>query len=188
MLALCLTLIDEPSDREKFQIIYDNYKDIMYYKAMQFLHNKVLADEAVQESFLKIAKHIQKISEPVCSKTLSFVVIIVRTTVLDKIKIEHPEYNVASINDSANFWGLEDKTVPNIEDYITENGYNNVIDAISKLEDIYSDTLKLKFVYGYSNQEISNLCGVTLKTTEMRIYRGKKKLKTILEEQGYAIK
>ena len=107
---------------------------------------------------------------------------------MDKIKIEHPEYNVASINDSANFWGLEDKTAPNIEDYITENGYNNVIDAISKLEDIYSDTLKLKFVYGYSNQEISDLCGVPIKTTEMRIYRGKKKLKTILEEQGYAIK
>lgn len=188
MLAFCLALIDEPSDKEKFQIIHDNYKETMYYKAMSILHNKALADEVVQESLLKIAKHIQKISQPVCSKTLSFIVIIVRHTALDKIKVEHPEYSNTSMDDASKYYEYEDKSVPNIEGIVTDNGYNNVIDAISELDVIYSDTLKLKFVYGYSNNEISEILGISLKTTEMRIYRGRKKLKTILEERGYAIK
>lgn len=80
MLGFYLALIDDPSDKEKFAEIYAHYKNMMHQKAMPILHNTALAEEAVQESFLKIAKNISKISSPVCSKTASFIVIIVRNT------------------------------------------------------------------------------------------------------------
>lgn len=66
MLSFYLTLIDEPSDKEKFTEIYEHYKGMMMQKAMSILHSSALAEEAVQESFVKIAKNIFKISSPIC--------------------------------------------------------------------------------------------------------------------------
>lgn len=77
MLEMCLALIDEPSDKEKFTKIYYAYNDMMFRTAMKVLNNKSLAEEAVQDSFIKIAKNISKFSEPVCSKSAGFIVIIV---------------------------------------------------------------------------------------------------------------
>ncbi|MGN0639190.1 MAG: hypothetical protein ACI4J0_12535 [Huintestinicola sp.] len=34
MLGFYLALIDDPTDKEKFTAIYDNYKDMMHRKAM----------------------------------------------------------------------------------------------------------------------------------------------------------
>lgn len=88
MLAICLALIDEPSDKEKFLTIYDKYKNMMYSKAMSVLHASSLAEDAVQESLIKIAKNISKISSVDCSQTRSFIVIIVRNTSLNIIGSE----------------------------------------------------------------------------------------------------
>ena len=90
MLSFYLTLIDEPSDKEKFTEIYEHYKGIMMQKAMSILHSSALAEEAVQESLVKIAKNIFKISSPICSKTASFIVIIVRNTSYDILRTEKP--------------------------------------------------------------------------------------------------
>lgn len=89
MLGFYLSLIDEPDDKEKFAEIFRSYGNMMFSKAMSVLHNTALAEEAVQESFLKIAKNISKISDPNCSKTAAFIVIIVRNTALDMLKSEH---------------------------------------------------------------------------------------------------
>lgn len=94
MLSFYLTLINEPSDKEKFTEIYEHYKGMMMQKAISILHSSALAEEAVQESFIKIAKNIFKISSPICSKTASFIVIIVRNTSYDILRREKPDKNV----------------------------------------------------------------------------------------------
>lgn len=76
MLTLYLALIDEPSNKDKFKIIYKSYKYMMFAQAFKILHSVPLAEEAVQESLIKIAKNISKISSPNCSQTKSFVVIL----------------------------------------------------------------------------------------------------------------
>ena len=58
-----------------------------------------------------------------------------------------------------------------------------LLDAVNELEDIYSDILTLKYVYGYSNDDITKLLGMPKRTVESRIYRGKKMLIEKLE--GY---
>ena len=88
MLPVFLTLIDEPNDNEKFDQIYSEYRNKMYYKALSMLRNPALAEEAVQESLLKIAENISKISLKNRSQTASFIVIIVRNTCLNMLKSE----------------------------------------------------------------------------------------------------
>lgn len=176
MLGFYLSLIDEPDDKEKFAEIFRSYGNMMFSKAMSVLHNTALAEEAVQESFLKIAKNISKISEPNCSKTAAFIVIIVRNTALDMLKSEH-------INDTEPL----DEAIPDISSdvlshIISSDGYSALLNAVGELDSIYSDILMMKLVYGYDTLSISKLMKIPVKTADSRIYRGKKLLMTKLEE------
>lgn len=177
MLGFYLALIDEPSDKEKFADIYKAYKDMMFCKAMSILHNSSLAEEAVQESFLKIAKNISKISKAVCSKTASFIVIIVRNTSLDIIKAEHINENEPLSLDAA------DISMDVLGNVMSSDGYEHVISAVNELDNIYSDVLMLKFVYGYDTESIVRLLNIPKRTVDSRIYRGKKLLQSKLEEE-----
>lgn len=176
MLGFYLSLIDEPDDKEKFAEIFRSYGNMMFSKAMSVLHNTALAEEAVQESFLKIAKNISKISDPNCSKTAAFIVIIVRNTALDMLKSEH-------INDTEPL----DEAIPDISSdalrhIISSDCYSALLNAVGELDSIYSDILMLKLVYGYDTLSISKLMKIPVKTADSRIYRGKKLLMTKLEE------
>lgn len=176
MLGFYLSLIDEPDDKEKFAEIFRSYGNMMFSKAMSILHNAALAEEAVQESFLKIAKNISKISDPNCSKTAAFIVIIVRNTALDMLKSEH-------INDTEPLdEAIPDITSDTLSRIISNDGYNALLNAVNGLDSIYSDVLMLKLVYGYDTASISKLMNIPVKTADSRIYRGKKLLMTKLEE------
>ena len=176
MLGFYLSLIDEPDDKEKFAEIFRSYGNMMFSKAMSILHNAALAEEAVQESFLKIAKNISKISDPNCSKTAAFIVIIVRNTALDMLKTEH-------INDTEPLnEAIPDISSDTLSRIISNDGYNALLNAVNGLDSIYSDVLMLKLVYGYDTASISKLMNIPVKTADSRIYRGKKLLMTKLEE------
>lgn len=176
MLGFYLTLIDEPSDKEKFTEIYYEYKDMMFYKAMSILHNEALAEEAVQDSFLKIAKNISGISLAVCSKTAAFVVIIIRNTSINILKAEH--LNEKEILDDS----FEDISRDALREVFSDVGYKTLVDEIAKLDAIYSDILTLKLLYEYDTPQICEILGIQKRTAESRIYRGKNMLKARLEE------
>lgn len=182
MIGICLALIDEPSDREKFNAVYEHYKKIMYNAAFAILNNDGLAQEAVQESFLKIARNIGKISDAGSGRTAGFVIIITRNTALTILQKENRFVPVADCED------IEDVSLPDIEAVISGSGLGIVMDIISDMDVKYRDTMVLKYLYGYSYAEIAELLEITQKNVMMRIYRGRLYLKSRLEENGYDIK
>ena len=186
MPAIFLALIDEPSDKEKFIEIYNTYRNKMLRKAMSILNNNSLAEEAVQECLFRIAKNISKISAPVCARTASFIVIIVRNTCCDIIKKEHIGDTVYYDENKGN--DIQDNFIPDIDRVVSEIGFNQVISAISAIDNIYGDVLKLKYLYGYNGRKIAEILCISQKAANMRIYRGKKLLKEELEENGYVFK
>ena len=76
-MLLYLAAIQEPEDREKFRVLYTNYRGLMFHVAYEILHNEQDAEDAVHHAFVKIAENIKKITDPVCPKTHSYVVTIV---------------------------------------------------------------------------------------------------------------
>ncbi|MCM1060991.1 MAG: hypothetical protein NC452_11975 [Eubacterium sp.] len=51
MIGFYLALIDEPSDKEKFNEIYGTYNQLMFKVAMSVTHNEAIASETVQDCF-----------------------------------------------------------------------------------------------------------------------------------------
>ena len=82
-MLIYLAIIDSPEDQSKFEIVYNTYKSLMFYVADKILHNEQDAEDAVHNAFIKIAENIQKVGEPICPKTKSYVVTIVESKAID---------------------------------------------------------------------------------------------------------
>ena len=184
MLASCMALIDEPSDKEKFEEIYIRYKDMMYETAVSIIKNETEAEDIVQDSFFKIAKHISRFSEIDQKKTASFIFIIVRNTAFDYLRKEK-RLDAVPYEDV----DTPDKIImPEFERVISESGMGYVMDHIKSMDKIYTDAMNLRYIYGFTISEIAQLLGITPNNAEMRIYRARLMLREKLEGNGHEVK
>ncbi len=174
MLGICLALIDEPSDKDKFKHLYYTYNEMMFNVAMSVLHNKALADETVQDCFLKLAEKITEISDTQSKKTKTLIVIMVRNKARNNLELEHYDDVVPLEDDDF----ISDRMADNIG---TNLGYKRILQEIKELDAAYRDVLVFKYIHGFSANDISEILQIPIRTVETRIYRGRKILKEKLE-------
>lgn len=176
MIGFYLTLIDEPSDKEKFEVIYYKYKDMMYKIATSLIHNEALVDETVQDCLFKIAMEISKISDPSYTRTRALIVIMVRNAAINKLKAEH--YDDVEVIEETEMISSDV-----LSEIISDLGFKDIVNEILNLESVYSDPLILRLLYEYSVEEVAEILGVPINTAKSRIYRGRKILKERLSKE-----
>lgn len=183
MICMYMALINDQNDREKFIELYDHYKNAAIIIAMRLLNNRTLAEDAVQEAFFRIADNISKV-EGISPKTTSYINIVIRNVCFDILRKEKKN-DTLPLDDNI----LSEKNIelPDIQIILQNSGIKFIAECINSMDIIYRDAISLKYVYGYSVEEIAKSLGINEKTVEMRLYRGRKILKKILEENGYAV-
>lgn len=75
-MLIYLAAISSDEDKSKFELIYRQYRNLMYYAANQILHNSSDAEDVVHQAFLKIVEILDTISEIKSHKTRSLIVTI----------------------------------------------------------------------------------------------------------------
>lgn len=173
-MLIYLQLIDSPEDKSKFEQLYIQYRQLMFYIANNILHNEQDAEDAVHQAFLTIAENIKKISTSDCTKTKSYIVIIVESRSIDLYR-ERKRRPTDLLNE--NIHGLE----------FEPPHTSPLADAIVKLPARYRHVILLKYDCGYSNQEIADLLGLSYEGVHSLDQRAKKKLKELLEKEGVTI-
>ena len=73
---LYLAMIDSDANKSKFEILYSEYKNLMYYTANRILRNSSDAEDVVHQAFLKVIEILDTISSPRCHKTRALLVTI----------------------------------------------------------------------------------------------------------------
>lgn len=159
------------TDKQKFNKIYEEYGGLMFYVAKRILGTDADAEDAVQTAFLKIAKNIKKISEPVCPKTRGFVVIIVERTAIDMFR-KRKRYTMSE---------LKEATAGIAIDY---DGDDRLAECITKLPPRYREVILLKYHYGYTLKEIGKMMDLSLAAVTKLDQRAKNKLRKLCEEEG----
>lgn len=179
-MLIFLTMIDADEDKEKFISIYNKYSKLMRYVANRILNNDQDAEDAVQEALFKVAENISKVSDPECTKTKNFVVIIVERKALDILRSRN-KGNVKYIDE------ISSDAEAGLEfDQIFE-GESPLAQCIRKLPANYREMILLKYHFGYNLKEISDLLGITLNNARQIDQRAKNRLKKICEEEGFDI-
>lgn len=176
MLAFYMSFIDDDNDREKFETLYYKYRDRMVSAAFSVLKNKEDAEDAVHDTFIKIARNMRSIGELDSTETLSYVLKATKNTAINLSEKNTKRNKHIQLED------VENMTDEQFLDKLRiQERYEEIIEAISSLDDTYNDVLFYHFVAGMKIKEIADLLGRKSSTVHQQIVRGKRKLLEILE-------
>lgn len=166
-----MQIIDTPEDKHKFEVLYLEYRGLMFYIANQVLNNEQDAEDAVHTAFIAIAENIQKIEKPVCPKTKGYVVTVVENKAIDLYRRKQRHPKIPFDEETA---GLT----------VSYDGSHTIARCFSLLPAQARHILMLKYRYGYNNREIAKILNITQDTAIKRIQRAKQKLEELCAEEG----
>ena len=169
---LYLAMIDSDADKSKFEILYSEYKNLMYYTANRILHNSSDAEDVVHQAFLKVIEILDTISSPRCHKTRALLGTITEHKAIDLYR-EKQRRNVLPLAEE--YIGA----APAAEiERLAER--DTLAAAIASLPPRYHSVLLLRYDCGYSNAEIANILDMTEPNVRKLIQRAKEKLSAAL--------
>ncbi len=174
MLMLYLSAIETPEQKSKFEQLYHRYKNLIFYIAKHILTDDFLAEDAVHETFLRILKNLDKISDTDCHKAKAFIVIVAENIAIDLYR-KHKRTAAVSLET------LEFKAVyPCFDPELLEN---SVEKAIYALPASYASVLKMKYLLDLDYPEIARILDISEENVRQRVVRGKKKLSAFLAKE-----
>lgn len=169
-----LQMIESEEDKAKFEQIYNQYRNLMFYVAQSILHNQQDAEDAVHQAFLSILLNLNKISLVKCPETRSYIVIITERKAIDIIR-------------------AQDRFVPSDYDEAMDGisiplpGDKGLADALSRLPARYREIIILRFDNGYSTKELAKMLNMTQGSVQKLIWRAKEALNKELEKEDDAL-
>ena len=173
LLALCLSTIGNQEEEHKFEQLYWEYKELLHYCAMGKVHDAHRAEEAVNTTFLHVAKNMHMVGEPISPRTKRLLVTIVERTAINMYKKD--------LLETGRTVHMEDVEPQLLADYSAED--HALAHAILQLPLNYRQPIILKYSLGYSTEETAAILDYSVAKTRKLLSRGKKKLEQILEEE-----
>ncbi len=167
-----MKLIKNDGDKYKIERLYSSYKQIMFYEAMDILKDEYLAEDAVHNAFINIIKNLDKIDEKKEQETKNFIMLVTKNTAIDMHQRMEKQKTIS-------FDEIEYAT----EDISEEKNESLILVAIDSLPSKYSSAIKLKYIEGYSDNEIAKFLNISEFNVRRRISRGNKRLLKFIKKQ-----
>ena len=177
---ILLMMVDTPEEKRKFVILYENYRYLMLKVAVDILHDYQLAEDAVQEAFVRVAKHMENVGQPEETATKRYLITITKHAAIDL-------YRRRNRLQSREIYMDELPGETGQLTYMAPEEEHGVLDILKNLPPKYRDIFLLKYSAHLENREIARICGLREGTIRQRIARGKRLIEKELEnklEQG----
>ena len=160
----------EDGDKAALNLLYENYSDSLYGVILKITRNEELAQDALQESFVKIWKNSKKYDSSK-AKLFTWLYRIARNTAIDKLRSFNNRFEKEVQIDKSNVYILP-----------TENLNQDVIDLrdhVGRLDNKYQIVLNALFFEGLTQQEASEELEIPLGTIKSRLKIGLRELKKV---------
>lgn len=178
-MLIFLALADSPEDRSKLEILYSEYRQLMFRIAIGILKNPQDAEDAVHDAFLNVASIIEDVSEPLSREARALMMIIAKNTALNCYN-KKKRRKVSAMGDEINTNDLDADFAENAEKK------EAIAVSINALPDNYREVILLRYYLGYSVDEISKILSITAENVRKRIQRAKKALEENLRGEEAA--
>ena len=177
-MLIFLTLVDTQEEKDKFTALYEKYRYFMWYLANQILNDYQLAEDAVQDSFLVLTKHLNKVDSVDSPQTKRYLATIAKSRAIDilrkKGRLEDPSSEVPE-NDAS-----DSRQADLLDELIVKEGYEYLLSCIRSLDESYRTVLECRYLHQMSEKETALFLNVAPKTVNVRIFRARKKLQEML--------
>ncbi|MCI8431141.1 MAG: sigma-70 family RNA polymerase sigma factor [Lachnospiraceae bacterium] len=175
---LFLALLDSPEEQEKFTEVYEQYRHFMWYVANQKLQDEHLAEDAVQEAFLALTRHLDQIEDVHSPRTKKFLATVVRSKAVDILRRLKPE---EELNEQLSKTQAEEDV---LEQFLTRENYNHLVSCILELDDRYRVVFEYKYIYHMGDAQIGDILGISAKNVNIRYFRARKKLQKMIQKEA----
>lgn len=159
-------------DSDAFAALYHQYADYALRVAIAVTKDRANGADAVQETFIRIHKNISKFDIKRPFKPWFY-----------KILINECRRIMYFSTDAL---PMDEKLANNIqlskEDVYKFQEYEVLYKAIQNLDEINRVPIILKYLQEFSEKEIAEVLDLNVNTVKSRLYKGRQKLKRLLEE------
>lgn len=168
---------------ERFRAAFDAHADELFRHAALRLASRERALELAQECFLKAWQYAEGGGE--IREMRPFLFRTLRNLIIDEYRKTKSYSLDAMLEDDEG--GVIESAMPKdetntLEAAITRFDARRALAALQKVPDIYREALALRYVDGLSPSEIAERLDESENAVSVRIHRGLKKLKQLLEE------
>lgn len=156
-------------NQQAFKLLYDKYADYALRTAFAITRNKYDAADIVQETFIRIYRHIDS---------------------YDIDKDFRPWFYQILINESRRYLKKQTKQAINIESdqildvlnkpYIPQDAVEDVMIALEYLAEDDRTLIILKYLDDFTEKELADIMQVNINTIKSRLYRARQRLQTIM--------
>lgn len=171
MLAFFLAALESEDDKRKFVAVYEQYHEKMEKIALHILESQHDAEDAVQNAFLQIIRHFEKIYEIPCEELPFWIISIVKN---EALMILRKKRNVVPLEDWDRFEQSADSAA----------GYMELVELFRQLPETYRAVLEMKLLIGYTDKEIAQKLGLSETAVSSRASRGRALLRKLAEKEG----
>ncbi|MCF6408325.1 RNA polymerase sigma factor [Pseudalkalibacillus salsuginis] len=162
-------------------LIYEMFKHKVFKVAVMITHDKYLAEDIVQETFIKAFKKIDSILD--IEKIGSWLSTIASRTAIDLIRKEKRSGTilVEDVIYSVNEHAQEKNAVEQIVERVWME--REIEQKVAQLKPALRDAFLLKYEDGLKEEEISKRLQLPIGTVKSRLYRARQQIKTELNKQ-----
>ena len=177
MLFLGSIEIDDITEHQKLETLYNLYKKRMWYVANTVLNDSQEAEDAVHNAFIGIARNINHIGEIESHNTLAYVITAAKHSALNIAERQHHKdtynfesfFNIADVKTSYHKEQFEEKSV--------------VLSVLKKMPEAYRDILYLHYYRELNEKEIADLLDKNYATVRKQVSRAKKMFAELFEKE-----
>ena len=153
---------------EKFTNLFLKYKSLMFWTANDVLNDEYLAEDAVQEAFLKLLNHLDQIGSIQSAEVKRYVSAAARNVAIDRYRKRTSKAAKEMFADDVDYLH-EIEAEPCLEDL---EG-NRILDILFALPDTYREVCLSKYVEKLENWEIAERLNLREGTVRQKLSRGK---------------
>jgi len=158
-------------DEKALSLLYDNYSEVLYGVCFQILKDTSAAEDALQESFIKIWKNSHTYDQKK-AKLFTWILRITRNTAIDlyrktnKTKPLEVQIGISTVN---------------IKDPGFESDHLDVQNHMDRLAQKNKAVLEAIFFFGMTQREVADYLDIPLGTVKSRLRIGLKELGNIYQ-------
>ena len=168
----------------KFEQLYIDYKQTMYYSAHKILRNSYDAEDAVQQAFIRIMDYLKGIDENDTRKTKSYLSIVARNMAVDIYRKKKREMMHTISYDEHELF-IEDPEGQAFEDEEDDHSLEEALArALKKLPMKYADVVRLTYVHELSSDKVGEILNISADNVRQRLVRARKKLGELMEQEA----
>jgi RNA polymerase sigma-70 factor (ECF subfamily) len=151
-------------NEQAFLLLYDRYASRVHAVTLRVLHDPMLAEEATQDTFVKLWSRAHLFSSERGS-LLIWLLTIARRVALDRVRLEARRPSLSDSNDPEEAW----LNIPDVDTLSEENRWRSLYFAVQTLSVEHRQVIELAYYQGLSQSEIAETLGWPLGTVKTRL-------------------